>query len=256
MKKKLGICGDSFMASVIKDEKNLNNGYGKHFTEVLAKMLDCELITYARKAISNQAIRLQIDEVIKDNPDYVIIGTTTPDRIEVPINDVTVENYMQKWKVSQYNFENGLYNIRYNGYENQSELNNKFMEINPKFISSTITHLINEKCDLKEDTIEAIKSYFQYIYDMNWKRQLDTWIISDGIQKLIRSNMRFSLITPQIEYKYFDYCFDNIIYGDNPLNPWTYYSQNESCEYPFHISEKNSNTLAEHWYKKLKTFFI
>lgn len=30
MKKILGICGDSFMASISKDDNNLENGHGKH----------------------------------------------------------------------------------------------------------------------------------------------------------------------------------------------------------------------------------
>ena len=37
MRKKLGICGDSFMAAINKSESNPNNGYDKHFTEILTK---------------------------------------------------------------------------------------------------------------------------------------------------------------------------------------------------------------------------
>jgi len=64
MRKTLGVCGDSFMATK-NYEEGVDNGHGKHFTEILAKKLDCDLITYARGGCSNQAIRLQIDEIIK-----------------------------------------------------------------------------------------------------------------------------------------------------------------------------------------------
>ena len=38
MKKILGICGDSFMASISKDDNNLENGHGKHFTDILKEI--------------------------------------------------------------------------------------------------------------------------------------------------------------------------------------------------------------------------
>ena len=90
MKKILGICGDSFMASISKDDNNLENGHGKHFTDILKERLGCEIITYAKGGVSNQCIRLQIDEIIKHNPHHIIIGTTSPDRIEIPLNDLKV----------------------------------------------------------------------------------------------------------------------------------------------------------------------
>ena len=98
MKKILGICGDSFMASISKYDNNLENGHGKHFTDILKERLGCEIITYAKGGVSNQCIRLQIDEIIKHNPHHIIIGTTSPDRIEIHLNDLKVNNYFEKWK--------------------------------------------------------------------------------------------------------------------------------------------------------------
>ena len=146
--KKIGICGDSFMASISYDEKNDDNGYGKHFTEILAQKLNCELVTFARGACSNQAIRLQIDEVIKEKPDCVIIGLTSSDRIEIPIkNTKTTEYYKKitnKFISESFNYDDGLYNIDYRNYPDNSSKHKNFNLIEPKLISETINNFFNE----------------------------------------------------------------------------------------------------------------
>ncbi len=37
--KKLGVCGDSYMAAISYNENDLDNGCGKHFTELLSEKL-------------------------------------------------------------------------------------------------------------------------------------------------------------------------------------------------------------------------
>ena len=263
MKKVLGICGDSFMASDLPDKRN--GAYGKHFSEVLGRMLDCEVVTYARGGCSNFTIRLQMDEIIKHNPHHVIIGTTTPDRFEVPINDITVSNPWDKWSNSQFNPKHGLYNIHYSSFENQSVNHKGFNKITPTIYSQSLTGVIGNsdeimwitpKDTLSKEMTSVVRDYFQYMYDMQLKRLQDTLIISEGIYKFLSMNIDFSLITPQIDGNHFSHCMDNIIPINHILNPWTHYELDKTSKNSFHISDKASQTLAELWYDKLKDKFI
>jgi hypothetical protein len=258
MKKILGICGDSFMTAPIFSPTQ-DYGYGRHFTELLSKKLECEVVTYARNAISNGAIRLQIDEIINHKPTYVIIGTTTPDRIEFPIENVIVENYMDKYNFEIYQQEYGLKNIKYHGYYSQSENNEIFKSYKPKFISQTIFHLIINKCkDIPDgtDKCEALKQYFQYLYDPNWKRQIDTWIISDAIRELIDRKINFSLLCNNLYKNHFNYCMDNVFDDNSELNPWHYNHNDKDNNNTFHITDEDSIKLSNLWYEKIKQFFI
>jgi len=263
MKKILGICGDSFMSSDLPDGKN--GAYGKHFTEILGKMLNCEVITYARGGISNQSIRLQIDEIIKHKPHHIIIGTTSPDRIEIPIDDLSVNNIWDKWSNHKFKPLNGLYNIVYEGFENQSTLHENFKKIKPTMYSQTLSSILNiyeeqiwvsSKHHLTKETSDAVRQYFQYLYDMEWKRLQDTWIISEGLYKLISLGFDFNVITQPINGEYFNYCKDKVVSENDKLNPWTYYEPDVVCLNSFHISDESSVKLAELWYEKLKEKFI
>ena len=263
MKKVLGICGDSFMASDLPNRKD--GSYGNHFSEVLGRMLDCQVVTYARGGCSNFTIRLQMDEIIKHNPHHVIIGTTTPDRLEVPINDLTVSNPWDKWNNHKFTPKNGLYNVYYSSFENQSVNHTGFNEITPTVYSQNLTGLIGTDDQdvwitpnkiLDKEMSRAVRGYFQYMYDMRLKLQQDTWIISEGIYKFLSMNIDFSLITPNIDGDYFSYCSDNVIPNGHILNPWTHYGMDTTSKNSFHISNKSSQTLAELWYDKLKDKFM
>ena len=58
---KIGICGDSYMASL----KEGCFGHGKHFTDLLRERNGWDIIMLARGGCSNFTIRLQIDEILK-----------------------------------------------------------------------------------------------------------------------------------------------------------------------------------------------
>ena len=254
MKKILGICGDSFMASISKDDNNLENGHGKHFTDILKEMLGCEIITYAKGGVSNQCIRLQIDEVIKHNPHHIIIGTTSPDRIEIPLNDLKVNNYFEKWKNHYFKSNNGLSNISYKNSLEESGKNIIFNNSTPTMLSNSINNILYENI-VNEEMKKIVNNYFQFLYDMEWKKQQDTWIISEGAYKLLSNNIDFHLITPILDDKYFYFCKDNVIKNLDELNPWTYYSVNKETKNPFHISNEDSEILAIKWFNLLKDKF-
>jgi hypothetical protein len=236
--KKLGVCGDSYMASMSYDETNLDNGYDKHFTELLVKKLNWNIVTFARVGCSNQTIRLQIDEIIKEKPDLVIIGTTMPDRLEFPINDIDL-----------YDIENGIYNIDYRDCPNVSCNNIKFNEIKPKLISMTLNDIFTGyKLRFTKDEIEMLKFWYQRFFDNKWKQQQDSWIIANGLRKLLDNNIPFFCINSFLLYNEFEIFGDRIVY-DSELNPWSYWD-NEN-KYWFHTTLESQVILANKWYNFL-----
>lgn len=256
MRKVLGICGDSFMAAK-KYEEGVDNGYGKHFTEILAKRLNCNLVTYARGGCSNQTIRLQIDEIIKHKPDHVIIGSTTPDRLEIPIKDLTVKAYSEKWDQNNYIPSLGLFNIDYTGYYETyaSSQKEEFKKNKPTLQSETLSNIFNGTTPGKSYTntqIRAIEDYFNLIYDYKWKMQQDSWILSDGLYKLKNNRITYHFICENL------YTFDSethkegFIGRESELNPWTYYSPEKYSPYSFHLTEEDEIMLADLWYEELK----
>ena len=248
---KLVICGDSFM-SPISCNDNDDTGCGMHFSELLSKKIDWELITFARGACSNQTIRLQIDEAIKEAPDYVIIATTSPDRFEFPINDMTSRDYLKKYQLSSFENSDGLYNIDYNGFPDKSSKNKRFKDITPKMFSETLNNIFNHDSHYKYLTaseIEILMKWFDRFYDMSWKKQQDSWIIADGLRRLIDNNIKFGFICGTLDEKLFDFCSDKLISSGSQLDPGFYYVNNTN--YRFHTSLKSQEMLCDEWFNHL-----
>ena len=115
---------------------------------------------------------------------------------------------------------------------------------------------VSSKHHLSKETSDAVRLYFQNLYDMEWKRQQDTWIISEGLYKLNSLGLDFNVIIQHLNDDYFTHCKDKLIRIHDKLNPWTYYEQDAICHNPFHISDESSIKLAELWFEILKDKFI
>ncbi len=251
---KLGICGDSFMASIKYDANDLDNGYGKHFTELLANKIGWDIITFARGACSNQTIRLQIDEIIKEKPDCVIIGLTTPDRIEFPIRDLTVKQYQDKFNIMNYNKYNGVFNIDYTSYPDKSAENIKFKSIKPTLSSETINNIFfnNHNTKLNKYDIEILEKWFQRFFDFKWKLQQDTWIIINGLRTLMDNNIKFFCINNFIYEEDLSFFKDSIIKHHSKLDPKIYFNANSNVKYRFHTSLEDQELLSNLWFSLFK----
>ena len=240
--RKIGICGDSFMSAVIYNESDLDNGYDKHFTDILSKKLNISLITFAKAGSSNQAIRLQISEIIKERPDFVIVGTTSPERVELPIND------------KSYEYNNGIFNIFYSNCPNTSTLHPKFKQIEPKMVSTTFYDIITGGFNMfySKEQIKTFKLWFENFFDEKWKKQIDSWIISDGLQELQDNHIDFYCINSHLNEKNLERFGEKIIGYNSELNPWNYYNPNNNQKYWFHTGLEEQEILAEKWYDKIK----
>jgi len=247
MIKKLGICGDSFMSPPTFDV----DGYGKHFSQKLSKRMGCELIPLSRGAATNFHIRLQIEEIIKFNPDVVIVGTTSVDRLDLPL-----EWYLNSDPNNRINYKKiELKDISYIGHKDlSSEI---IKNPHPTTISQSISTLINKEVKapgkdlLSEVQIDTVERYFQYLYDPNYKRMIDSFMIADGIRKLIQNNIRFYVLNHMLDQTILDFGGSSVIPPYSDLIPQNYYSKEENAKYPFHTNEDEQDILADKWFEKI-----
>jgi hypothetical protein len=195
MKKKLMICGCSFNAPSATLP-------GTSYGELLAKKLDWDLIHLARQGVSNGGIRIMIDEVIRQRPDFAIIAPTFHDRMEIPASAAPyipvanenkgwgsdLQNHLQNVNIKNgYNFEDGIKNVN---YANQPY--NMICETIFSLAESYPHPYRSSKID--KGTQIAIKQYINFLYDSNWKHQIDTWIIRDGIIQLYLNGIQFFVL--------------------------------------------------------------
>jgi hypothetical protein len=257
MRKVLAVCGDSFMSAVSADEY----GADSHFTQLLAKKLDWDYVTFARGGCGNSVIRLQIDEAIKIKPDLVIIGTTTADRLEFPIFPIlrrTEENFWDGVYIKNH----GLSNISWTpcDFSNNLEL---FNGRTPTLEAQTISNMINHpdyyvnglmRCwyssEYIKNLINILEQYYVYFFDMNWKKQQDTWIITSGLYKLKKHGINFFIIPQFMYHEDFVGFEDNMVKINDKLDPWNQISKTTRAR--FHTDLEAQERLADEWYNFLQ----
>lgn len=191
-KKTLMVCGCSFSALSLKPEYA-----NTHFSELLALKFNYNLKNLAFQGCSNGGIRLQIDEVVKTKPDFAIIIPTFFDRTEIPVTGINPNNLTNTWqKIDNMLKEYSGYDLT-RGYENINHYNSE----SPSLICENLTSLINnwdipsrKGNKLSSKTVNAIKLYVTHLYDANWKKQQDRWIIEHGCLELIENGIPFLMI--------------------------------------------------------------
>jgi hypothetical protein len=196
--KKLIICGDSFAApSQVKP--------GTAHGELLAKKLGWNVQILARQGCSNGGIRIQIDEVLRQKPDFAIVAPTFHDRMEIPASNapwVAPKNENKGWNSDLQKHLQENHGI---GYDPAAGIDNVNYGNNPyRMICETIFSLV-ENYDhpyrsqkINKDAQVAMKHYINYLYDSQWKLQQDQWIIRDGIMQLFYAGIPFLLVANTI----------------------------------------------------------
>lgn len=196
--KKLIVCGCSYSAP---SQDLPGTAYG----EVLAKKLGWDVEILARQGCSNGGIRVQIDEVLRQRPDFAIIAPTFHDRMEIPAGAapyIPKQNENRGWNPE---LQQHLQKNHGTGYDRDAGIDNVNYGTNPyRMICETIFSLA-ENYDhpyrsgkLDRGTQAAIKQYINFMYDSEWKRQQDQWIIRDGIMQLFYAEIPFLLIACNI----------------------------------------------------------
>lgn len=279
--KKLVVCGCSYSAVSHREEyKNTS------WSEVLANKLGWELQNIARQGCSNGAIRIQIDEVIRQRPDFAIITPTSYDRIEIP-NFIKEKFKIDFSKLSykfmdrllqptmfdintddgkSYNKGAGLENINYG--HNHSRMISETMHS----LAEDWVHPYRPNQSVPQEVRTAIEMYINYMYDGAWKRQMDEWIIRDGLVQLQANNIPFLInpgysMWPRLEdmqkalFNVIDekYMLDNIEYNPHRVfitNP----PEGSTPEHPYgpndpgyHTTTNGQKIIASAFYDIIKT---
>jgi len=191
---KLIVCGCSFSAPA----KSLP---GTAYGEVLAKKLGWDVEILARQGCSNGGIRVQIDEVLRQKPDFAIIAPTFHDRMEIPAGAAPYIPPKDENKGWNSDLQKHLQHSHLNGYSKDAGINNVNYGTNPyRMICETIFSLVENYdhpyrgAKIDKNTQQAMKQYVNFLYDSNWKRQQDEWIIRDGIMQLFYAGIPFLLV--------------------------------------------------------------
>jgi len=197
MRKKLMVAGCSFSAF----SKQLP---GTSWSEVLAKKLDWDLVNLARQGCSNGGIRIQIEEIRRQRPDFAVVSPTFWDRMEIPAGAAPY-NWNQEsggWdpKLQQHLQDRTLKN----GYDRSDGIDNvNYGNNNYNMICETIFSLAENyehpyrSGKIDKNTQQGIRSWIDTIYDNAWKKQQDEWIIVEGIIQMYLDGLNF-LVLPNL----------------------------------------------------------
>lgn len=175
---------------------------GTSWGEILAKKLGWEVINLARQGCSNGGIRIQIEEIRRQRPDFAIVTPTFWDRMEIPAKaapfnwnkstsgwNPDIQLHLQDCsKKTGYNRNDGINNVNYG--------NNNY-----NMICETIYTLAENYSHpyrsgkIDSSTQTAVKHYIDGIYDASWKKQMDEWIITEGVLQMYHDGLNF-LVQP------------------------------------------------------------
>ena len=197
MKKKLMVAGCSFSAPRKQPD-------GTSWSEQLTNQLGWDLVNLARQGCSNGGVRVQIEEIRRQRPDFAIVTPTFWDRMEIPaaaapydwsqptggwsprlqlhLQDRTIKN--------GYNRADGIDNVNYG--------NNNYNMICETIFTLAENHdhpYRSRRID--KNTQTAIRHYIDCVYDSAWKKQQDEWIITEGILQMYFDQLAF-LVQPSL----------------------------------------------------------
>jgi hypothetical protein len=241
---------------------------GTSYGEQLAQRLGWDLVHYARAGCSNGGIRIQIDEAIRQRPDFTIIGLTFHDRMELPATAAPYTPGANEWKGVHPDLEAHLQNTSIeNGYVFGEGIKNVNYRHRPyNMICETIFSLAeNYEHDyrsqrLDKDTQNAVKQYINYMYDSNWKLQRDLWMMRDGLTEMWAAGLKFLVIPDQLwrrfplETFYTDF-MHKFIPRKHFILDQDYTPMNACNRYPFtgedpgyHGSPESQKFMADHYY--------
>jgi hypothetical protein len=177
--KTLYVCGDSFLTPSANYPET-------HFTEIISKRIGYELKVLAHGGMSNNGICLQIESAIKNNASFVIVSPTYYDRMEIPI----------KHKSTYYDASDLFYSCgTYCNYDNSSD---------KALISDSIISLVTAEMPLFksikniDEKLQAVREYFNDLYDPVWKEQQDNWSLYAALHKLHESNIPYLMILDRL----------------------------------------------------------
>lgn len=185
-KKIMVVIGDSHMTP-----SSLEKYRNTHFSEIVANELDYELIPYCRGGMSNGGIAIALQTALNEYPlpNLILFGTTYHDRFEWP------------WGSKGCRYPVSIRDLKYfNRFSISHEL--PLAGKDPRIVSAAITDILQQEGktwregytasgDDSEERLNALKIWFEHIYDQNLKRFMDEQLIYSMYHKLHDSGIPF-----------------------------------------------------------------
>lgn len=192
---KLMIAGCSYSASSV-------NLPGTAWSEVMARELGWDLVNLARQGCSNGGIRIQIEEIRRQRPDFAVITPTFWDRMEIPATAAPYVPGNNESRGFAPDLQQHLQNTKLqNGYDRRAGIDNVNYGNNPyRMICETIFSLAENyphqyrSQQISRDAQTAVKHYINNLYDSEWKKQQDEWIIREGVMQLYMDGINFIVV--------------------------------------------------------------
>ena len=187
--------GCSFMSSDTRWEGETS------FLDQYADYHAWQHINLARPGATNFCIHLQIERAIQDSADYVIVGATSSDRIDIPCN-----NYRQNLPIR-------LDLIHYADYYAVSE---KWANATHAcIVSDTLNNVIsNTYTDIDQTKKDTVKQYLRDIYNFDIEDRRNYYIIRDGLRELDQAGIPYLFIPGPLFY--FDWTGFSLWQGTQP----------------------------------------
>ena len=174
---------------------------GTSWAEVMAQELNWELVHLARQGVSNGGIRIMIDEILRQGPDFAVVTPTFWDRMEIPATAAPYD-----WNLPDPGWDPPLQRHLQNrdlgnGYDAAAGMSNVNYGDQPsRMISETIFSLAENfphpyrSGAITKTAQTAIRHWIDGIYDSNWKKQQDEWIIREGVFQMFHAGIKFLLV--------------------------------------------------------------
>lgn len=222
--KTLYTCGGSYM-SVDQPPAQITS-----FLELYARDRNFKHVSLARIGVSNFGIRLQIDEAIRRQADYVIVSTVPSERIDVVLNTKIQHGWFS------------LNNVVYHNYGCVSEYN--LDDYDPKIVCDTVDHSLNNRSELTDIQKQSIKKFVADLQNPSVERQKDYYIIASGLYQLQQKGIPFLLLPDGM--KDLDWAWVENVWPSDRLSPMEMPDQNSKDI----ISVTHNNQPAHYELKK------
>lgn len=174
---------------------------GTSWSELLAQRLGWDLENLARQGCSNGGIRVQIEEILRQRPDFAVITPTFWDRMEIPATaapfdwkkstdgwNPEIQKHLQDRSLKNgYRREDGINNVNY-GNNNYNMICETIYTLAENFHHPYRSGLISKTAQT------AVRHYIDAIYDSEWKKQQDEWLIKEGIFELYHAGINFLFV--------------------------------------------------------------
>ena len=249
---------------------------GTSWSEVLAARLGWDLENLARQGCSNGGIRIQIDEIRRQRPDFAIITPTFWDRMEIPANSAPYDWTQPKSSGENPPLERHLQNRNLGvGYRREDGIRNVNYGREPSNMICETIFTLAENFDhpyriarISKDAQRGIRSWIDSIYDNEWKKQMDEWIITEGILQMYLEGLKF-IVVPVLLWPF----------DPNNQQQWRnafpkiipdHYIMLDSLESPlsvcgahpftgedpgYHSNPDGQTAIAENYYRRIQTYF-